>query len=190
MKKTNHEKLLRKVSHLLDNLGIDYFITGGFAVSVWGRPRATFDIDMVIEMTNVDIKKLASRLRGLSKNSYVEEETMREAVETKGEFNFIDPATGVKVDFFVLGETSWDREKVQRKIKKDIYGVKTYFISPEDLILSKLKWCKLAESNRHLEDARSVLNVSRDKIDNDYLRSWAEKLGISKPLEKIKSTDK
>ena len=35
-------KLLVKIARILDELGIEYFVTGGFAVSVWGRPRATF----------------------------------------------------------------------------------------------------------------------------------------------------
>lgn len=38
------EKLLIKIAEILEKLSVDYFVTGGFAVSVWGRPRATFDI--------------------------------------------------------------------------------------------------------------------------------------------------
>jgi len=47
------EKFLIKIVQILENLKIDYFVTGGLAVSVWGRPRATFDIDIVIKLIEV-----------------------------------------------------------------------------------------------------------------------------------------
>jgi len=43
METISPEKLLIKITKILESLNIKYFITGGFAVSVWGRPRATFD---------------------------------------------------------------------------------------------------------------------------------------------------
>ena len=46
----NPGKLLVKVAPILDQLCIAYFVTGGFAVSVWGRPRATFDVDIVVQL--------------------------------------------------------------------------------------------------------------------------------------------
>lgn len=44
-------KVVVQIASIFDNVKIPYFITGGFAVSVWGRPRATFDIDIVVELT-------------------------------------------------------------------------------------------------------------------------------------------
>src|SRR3989344_3315280 len=94
----NPEELLLKIAPILDELKIDYFITGGFAVSVWGRPRPTFDIDIVIEIINAKVALLAGALRKISKAGYIDENAAKEAVRRKDEFNFIDPGTGIKID--------------------------------------------------------------------------------------------
>lgn len=65
--------------------------------------------------------------------------------------------------------------ELKRKIKKNIDGQKIYFISPEDLILSKLRWFKETESTRHLEDAKSIIKISKNKIDINYLKAEAGK---------------
>jgi hypothetical protein len=39
---------LRSVLMALDQAGIDYALVGGLAVAVWGAPRATKDIDLLI----------------------------------------------------------------------------------------------------------------------------------------------
>ncbi len=185
MTKTAHEKLLKKISQLLNKLEVDYFVTGGFAVSVWGRPRATFDIDILVKMEGVNITVFVDRLKKISEENYIDEDMVREEVNRKREFNFIDSNTGVKVDFFVLGESEWSKKKMERKVVKNIGGTDINFISPEDLVLSKLKWYELTESDRHLRDARSVLKISKDKINKKYLNFWAKKMELSSYLKGI-----
>jgi len=73
----NPGKLLVKVAPILDQLGIAYFVTGGFAVSVWGRPRATFDVDIVVQLVEPQMASLAKALRRISEAGYVDEDTAR-----------------------------------------------------------------------------------------------------------------
>ena len=72
------------------------------------------------------------------------------------------------------------KRRVGIKINKQI----VYFISPEDLILSKLEWFKKSQSTRQLEDIESVLKIT-DKIDKKYLKNWAATLGVSKILDEM-----
>ncbi|MEK7154002.1 MAG: hypothetical protein AAB792_00395, partial [Patescibacteria group bacterium] len=58
-----------------------------------------------------------------------------------------------------------------------------YFVSPEDLILSKLLWYKKSQSTRHLEDVESVLKIS--KVDKKYLKNWAGKLDVAEIWARI-----
>ncbi len=44
----SQQELLRKVIQALDQVGIQYMITGSLASSLQGEPRSTHDIDMVI----------------------------------------------------------------------------------------------------------------------------------------------
>ena len=177
------EKLLMKVTKILERLNISYLITGGIAVTVWGRPRATFDIDIVIELFNSQIPFLINALKKLPKAGYVDEDAARSALEQKGEFNFIDLQSRLKVDFWIKKDNLFSKNEFKRKILKKIGGRKIYFISPEDLILEKLLWYKESESTRHLEDIESILKIS--KVDLRYIRKWAERQNTIKILKKI-----
>ncbi|MBI2062360.1 MAG: nucleotidyl transferase AbiEii/AbiGii toxin family protein [Candidatus Yanofskybacteria bacterium] len=158
-------QLLVKVAKVLDNLSIPYVVTGGMAVTIWGRVRFTADIDMVIELKTNDIDILSSELLKLSEFGYVDKDVIREALASQGEFNFIEGGSGIKVDFWVKP----DFLELNRRVVKDILGERVCFISPEDLILSKLRWYKISPSSRHLEDVESILKISGDMLDRDYL---------------------
>ena len=179
------EELLKKLANSLEDLDIKYCITGGYAVSVWGRPRSTFDIDVVIQLKIKDIVSLMKSLRLLSRAGYIEEAVVREATIKGGEFNFIHPESGIKIDFWVIKENDpTGINELKRRVEKKFDSQTIYFISPEDLILSKLRWFKETNSERHLEDVESVIKISGDKIDKKYLRQQAANLGFSEILNK------
>ena len=176
--------LIKKIAGILDELKIDYCITGGFAVSVWGRLRSTFDIDIVIKLRQEKIKLLAKQLRLLSKAGYIDELAAVEAVNKGGEFNYIHSDSGIKIDFWVIKKSdAIGKEELKRRKLKKIDGQKFYFISPEDLILSKLRWYKKGGSDRHLEDIKSVLKLA--KVDLKYLKQQANKQEILDILSKF-----
>lgn len=185
MEEINPSKLLTQVTVVLDKLERSYFITGGFAVSVWGRPRATFDIDIVVKLVEPEVPKLAKMLRSVSEFGYIDEDTAKEAIRTNGEFNFIDPDTGVKVDFWVAKDDEIMAEEYRRIKKKKINGHEVCFISPEDLILSKLRWYRISPSSRHLEDVESILKISGDMLDKNYLLKQSREQGTWDELNKL-----
>lgn len=174
--------LLIKVAAILDRLGIDYMVTGGMSVAVWGRPRFTADIDIIIKIAETKVGLLAEALRKISHAGYIDEITAAEAVRRGGEFNFVDPKTGVKVDFWTV---KVGNQELKRKKDRKILGRVVYFISPEDLILSKLVWYKKSDSTRHLEDAESVIKISGKNLDQRYLEKQAKALGVDDELKKL-----
>lgn len=186
MEQTDPRHLLVNIAKILERLKIPYLVTGGMAVLVWGRPRFTADIDIVIKLKQENIDSFKKALMAFSRAGYVDESVMREAVSKKGEFNFIDGETGVKVDFWVLKEANpFDASQLERKKVKNILGQKVYFISPEDLILSKIKWYQESQSSRQLEDVESILKISGRKLDTKYLKQWAKRLGVLGILNKL-----
>lgn len=172
MEEIDPRHLLINVAEILERLGIPYAITGGMAVFVWARPRFTADIDIVVLLKQNHISLLAKALQGLSEASYIDTAMMRRAFERRGEFNFIDGATGVKVDFFVIGRRPFDQSQLDRRMAQHILGNRVYFVSPEDLILSKLLWVQLGESAKQREDIESILKMQK-KLDWKYLKKWA-----------------
>jgi len=181
---TEQEELLKRISKILIKLDISYVVTGGVAVTVWGRPRFTADIDLAIELVPSKLNRLAEELLQIDKDVYVDKRMMERALERKGEFNFIHPASGLKVDFWVLKGEPFDVEEMKRKIVKKIAGVDVFLISPEDLILRKLLWYKESESDRQSEDIESIFKRQK-KLDMRYIRKWAQKQSTFKILENL-----
>lgn len=178
------EELLKKIAEILWRLDIPYIITGGVAVVIWGRPRFTADIDIVVELVVQKLKPLAKELLAIDKDVYVDEEMMRRALERRGEFNFIHPASGLKVDFWILKNDAFDKERMRRRVRKKLAGVSFYVTSPEDLILIKLLWYKESESTRQLEDIESILRIQK-KLDKAYLKQWAKDHGTLALLKSL-----
>lgn len=179
------KELLIKVTDILHDLKIPYAVTGGFAVTIWGVPRYTADIDIIIELVDKNIKPLAKQLLAIDKEVYADEGMMKEALLYHGEFNFIHPQTGLKVDFFVQDDQPYNKLKFKRAVLRDNYGRGISFISPEDLILGKLRWSKESGSEKQQEDIKNVLRNNKLKLDMDYIRGWAEKHDTIDKLEQL-----
>ena len=178
------EDLLCEIAKILKDLKIPYVITGGFAVAVWGRPRFTSDIDIIVELLDKNIEQLSKRLFAIDKDSYLSISAARNALVTKREFNFIHSNTGMKVDFWVRN-TDFDKEKIQRAVRKKLKRQIVNFVSPEDLILSKLLWYKKNKSDREIEDIRSVLRFS--KVDLNYIQKKATEHDTIDIFKKVNS---
>src|SRR3989344_388087 len=177
--------VLAAVANILDRSGIPYAVTGGMALHVWGRPRFTADADIIIAMKAADIGVLAKALRAISMANYISEDAMHRALANRGEFNFIDGETGVNVDFWVIKDGPFEKEQLNRRMRKTIKGTPVYFVSPEDLILSKLIWHKESESSRQREDVESVVRIQK-KLDWRYLAKWSKRQGTARILRELK----
>lgn len=178
------ERLLREIAEILKKLDIPYIITGGIAVVVWGRPRFTADIDIVVELLPSKLNNLAAELLKIDKDVYVDKPMMQKALLDKGEFNFIHSGSGLKVDFWVFKNDAFDKARLKRRIKKNITGTDIFLTSPEDLILIKLLWYNQSESTRQLEDIESILKIQK-KLDMSYIRKWARLQGTISTLEEL-----
>lgn len=186
MEKTDPRRLLVNIVKILKRLKIPYIVTGGIAVLVWGRPRFTADIDIIIELTEKHASDLEVALMAMGKAGYIDRDSIVEALASQGEFNYIDGNTGVKVDFWILkGKDPFDESRLKRKKSLLVLGNKIYFTSPEDLLLIKLKWHKKSGSSKQMEDAESILQISGKKLDMKYIKKWAAILNVSDILRKV-----
>lgn len=175
---------LISIAKVLDELKISYYITGGFAVSVWAKPRFTADIDLIIKMSHREKSEFARKLQKVFPEGYLDLDQIDTALARHGEFNFIDPETGMKVDFWIAKDEDFEKECFKNSKIKDI-GYKVKFISPENLIISKLIWFSQTNSSRHIEDAQSVLKLA--KPNKNYIKKWSLKLKLENEFEKLSS---
>lgn len=189
MEQIDPRHLLVKVAEVLEALEIPYAITGGMAVFVWARPRFTADIDIIVLLDIRDAEKLSDALLKISQYSYLDKDDMLNALTRHGEFNFIDGASGVKVDFWVLGNDNFGQDQIKRRIPKEVLGRQVSFVSPEDLILNKLLWYREGESAKQSEDITTILKFQKE-LDWGYLKKWAEKQSTLKVLEDLRKKAK
>ena len=142
-----------------------------------------------IELIAAKLEPLANELMKFGDDVYVDKQMMHYAVQRRGEFNFIHPDSGMKVDFWVLKDHPFDREEVKRRVKRRINRQDVFFISPEDLILRKLLWHQESQSGRHLEDVASVINRQK-RLDWAYLWKWSKKQRTDRILKELKAKAK
>ena len=174
----SQQELLATVACELESAGIEYMLTGSFASSLHGEPRATHDVDLVVAIdapvSNILIRAFSSP------DYYLSDSAVLEAIRLRTMFNLIDTRSGDKVDFWVLTDGPFDRSRFARKRAEMVFGGKIYVSSPEDTILAKLDWSKRSGgSEKQFGDALGVYEVQYGTLDMGYLELWAERLGVT-----------
>lgn len=170
---------LRALAEKLRDAGIPWMLTGSTASSFYGEPRATNDLDVVLDP---DEAQLARFLASLAGAFYVGAEEARDAFRTRGMFNVVDSASGWKADMILVGDRDFDREEFARRRAVRLLDVDAWVISPEGSILSKLEWAQRGGSELQRRDARAVAAACGSSLDREYLLRQAEALGVMNDL--------
>lgn len=170
------EDIFRRIIQALGRVGIPYMLTGSFASSYHGVPRATQDIDLVIAPSAAQIRNLVNLLPVTE--YYVNEETALDALARESQFNVIDFATGWKIDLIIRKSRAFSRAEFDRRAAIDLFGVELFIVSAEDVLLAKLEWAKAGQSVRQLEDCANLLRVRWGDLERPYLEHWVTQLGL------------
>lgn len=176
------EEVVILVIETLEKCDIDYMIAGSFASSLHGIPRTTFDADIVISADSQKIKEFISEIK---EDFYADVDMAVETVEKGGMFNIIHLDTGFKIDLIVKKKGEYFEREFERRRLYKLGGKECFFASPEDTILSKLLWSKMAASERQFGDALGVAKVQKENLDYNYLKKYANNLSISELLKKL-----
>lgn len=174
-----------QVVDALEQVGATYVIGGSLASTIHGVVRTTLDTDIVADLSLRQAQPFADLLAG---SFYFDIDTIRHAIQQRSSFNVIHLATMFKVDIFVSKGRPFDRQQLdrrQRLIVDPDSGRTIYVATAEDTILTKLAWYRLGGevSDRQWRDILGVLTVQGNRLDQAYMRRWAEDLGVSDLLE-------
>lgn len=169
-------EVLRRLAPKLEQSDVWYMITGSIAASYYGLTRATQDLDIVISASP---EKLKTLIRLLPKEEYYAElEDALDAYRHQSMFNVLDTNRGWKIDFILQKSAPFYQQAFGRRKAVTFEGVPTSMITGEDLILSKLEWSKLGESERQIKDAAVVLQKRARELDRTYIEKWVRELGL------------
>lgn len=173
----------------LQRLGIRYMVGGSVASSSHGIPRSTNDVDIIADIREGHVSRLASDLEGAF---YADPETMREALRHGQHFNVIHFATGEKFIIFPAAGDRYKETQIQRSKLQDVplgpgRTIRCPVASAEDTILAKLLWYRLGgeQSERQWNDLRGVRAVQGAALDQTYMQQWARELKVDDLLERL-----
>jgi len=148
---------------LMDKAGVSYMAIGGIAVSVWGEPRLTRDIDIKVLINRED----RSRLLEILKTYTPLNEDPDESFRRHGVAFYRDPE-GVRIDV-MLADTIFDEIAIKRSCEVSIAADKTIRVcSVEDLIIYKMLSTRLKDR----ADIESIIQKQGDHLDIGYIEDW------------------
>ena len=165
---------LRTLIHFFDSNKISYMLSGSVAMSTYTVPRFTRDFDFVVHLKPGHVPLLSSHF---SEGYYCDEDSIRESVKNKSMFNIIDHKSNYKADFVILKDELYRKAEFERRRQIDFLHMKIFFVSPEDLLLSKLIWVQELQSSLQAEDIRLLSEIK--ELDWDYIKGWISKLKLN-----------
>jgi hypothetical protein len=171
--------VLGLVSDRLSAHGLAFMLTGSFALAYYATPRMTRDLDIVVALNERDVGTLVAAFEA---DFYIDADAARTAILSERMFNLMHLESGVKVDFIVRKSSEYRQVEFARRQAVAIAGIRTWIVSCEDLVLSKLVWALNSNSELQRRDIRQLL---AEASDFDYIRAWAPQLGVTDLLDEL-----
>ncbi|MEK7848528.1 MAG: nucleotidyltransferase [Chloroflexota bacterium] len=154
------EEVIRAIAHALHSTKTQYVVIGGIAASIWGRPRMTLDVDIVVVLLP---EELSHFLESLAQSGFqVSPSAMRKllrALPTKVRYG-----KRLSVDLRMASYTL-DRQALERATPVRVLGTSLRIASKEDIIAYKV--ARFEDLDR--ADIKSIILRHRKKIDATYL---------------------
>ena len=174
----NQQQFFEKVIRTLETLEIPYMVAGSVAAVVYGEPRMTNDMDVVVDLQAESVDRLG---RSFSSPEFYfpPRPTILDEIVRRGQFNIIHLASGSKVDLILRKATEHGTSEFPRRQQQPMTPeMSAHFASPEDVIVAKLVFYLKGRSEKHLGDVAGILRIQGDALDRAYLERWVEKLGL------------
>ena len=177
--------LIKRIAKQLDSAKIPYMIIGGQALLLYGRFRATQDIDITI---GVDVDKFSDieRMCKKAKLRILPDEPESFARQTRV-LPAEDPKTKIRVDI-IFSFSEFESSAIKKAKRVVMAGYPVRFASCEDVIIHKMAAGRTIDE----EDVKSILIRQSGKIDLSYVKDWLRKFesipefsGVLKKFENL-----
>lgn len=165
----------------INRLGVTYMVTGAVAAIIYGEPRLTNDIDLVVELTADDTGKLEGVF---PPPDYYLPPVEVLGIEVRrplyGHFNVIHAPTALKADVYPSGDDALHEWALARRRAFRVDGEVVWTAPVEYVILRKLEYFRSGGSEKHLRDIRSMLREQGSAVNRDDLAVWVARLSLER----------
>ena len=157
----------KKVVTFLNSGEYNYILIGGIAASTIGEARVTVDVDVDIVITKEELPDFLNKAKKAGFNVSVKK--CMESAEQVGVFQI---SLGDYHIDFIIASTDLETQACARRKAIRLHGIKAFFPTSEDLILLKL----IPGRAKDIADVEGLIARHGDKLDIEYLKTWAMKL--------------
>jgi hypothetical protein len=171
----------------LEASGVPYMLVGSFTTNYYGVPRATHDLDIVIEFDALD---LASLLTRLGSGFRVEPQMSFETITATQRHVLRVVGSSFTIELFAKSHDEHDRLRFNNRRRARMLGRDSYIPAAEDVIITKLRWAKIGNRTKDTEDLANVIAVRGKLLDWEYIHRWCEVHGTRALLDEIRTTVK
>jgi len=167
----------------LEDAAIPYMVVGSYSSNYYGIPRSTRDLDIVIEVNNRSVADLSARLGP----EFVLDPQMSFETATFTIKNVIRIKNNLfEIELFHLSEDEHDQERFRRRVQVLLSESSPYLPTPEDVIITKLRWLLQANREKDRLDVFNVIQARSTTLDWPYVKFWCERHATRGLLDEIK----
>lgn len=153
----------------LNEKGIRYIVVGGIAVNLYGIPRMTYDIDLIIDLEDKNLGKFLKLLKGwgfrpkvpVDIMDFAKKENRDEWIKNKNmkAFNLVNPEWAIS-EIDIVIDSPVDYDKAHKKINKvKLHSVTIPVVSIDDLIKMK----QVTDRQQDRADIRYLKELKSEK---------------------------
>lgn len=163
----------------LADTGLRCMVGGSVAAMVYGEPRSTLDIDVIVEAGADDAATIET---AFPRDIFYFPPTPTLVDELSrprdGSFQILEIGTAFKADVYVVGEDALIRYGISNRELQEIAGEAVFVAPPSYIVAMKLKYYSVSEQPKHLDDIRGILRTSPDQVDRSFVEKWATEFGV------------
>src|SRR5204863_1696774 len=115
---------------------------------------------------------------------YADDQDALESYRHNIPFNIIDFATSWKCDLIFRKQREFSRVEFDRRRPHVVGGVRVFVATAEDILIAKLEWAKMGESDRQIEDAAGIIERQGEDLDRTYVERWVRQLELGEQWRK------
>lgn len=167
----------------LESIAVPYMVVGSLASNFYGVPRATRDADFVLQLKPGQLQELVDALPA---PLALQKQSSFEGVTATRRFVIELAKSPFVCELFLLSDDPHDQERFSRRTRVRMLDREVSIASPEDVIITKLRWADDVRRPKDREDVRNILALNEERLDLGYIHHWVTEHHTSELFESIR----